>query len=393
MSPSRDVPPELAGAAVVEWPVPDRAEVAAILDLITVGGQKDTKRSPIRPGERDRIIDAALGLSGEAIETAFGHAISTTKARGEARIDPVAIAAEKKRLIKGKGLEWYDPDPYGLDAIGGLEALKGWARLRAAAFTPAARTYGLPRPKGALLVGPPGTGKSLAAKCLSTAFSMPLLKLDFGAMKGKFVGESEGNIRAALKTAETIAPCIVWADEIEKSLAGGSDGSSDGGVSADALGTFLTWMQETQSGCFVVATANDVSRLPPELLRKGRFDDLFFVDLPHVGEREAIVRASLKRYGREDEIDAGAVAEATRDFTGAEIAALVPEGLYAAFADGARALTTEDLISAAKATNPLARTAEEKIKKLREWAKGRARPASIPDATAAAAAPSWREAF
>jgi SpoVK/Ycf46/Vps4 family AAA+-type ATPase len=251
---------------------------------------------------------------------------------------------------------------------------------RRAAFTPAARAYGLPAPKGALLVGVPGCGKSLTAKAIATALSMPLLRLDFGALKGKFVGESEGNIRKALKVAESMAPCVVWIDEIEKALGGATGPQGDGGVSADALGNFLSWMQDRQGSVFVIATANDVSALPPELLRKGRFDDLFFVDLPTAVERKGVLSAALKAHGRDvSSIDLAAVSAVTADFTGAEIAALVPDSMFAAFADGARPITTADLVGAAKNTAPLARTAAEKITKLREWSKGRARPASIAD--------------
>jgi len=209
---------------------------------------------------------------------------------------------------------------------------------------------------------------------------MPLLRLDLGALKSKWVGESEGNIRRALKVAETVSPCVVWLDEIEKALAGATQGAADGGVSGDALGTILSWMQERQGSVFVVATANDVRSLPPELLRKGRFDEVFWVDLPTTAERFAILTATLKQYGRTEEVlNLPMLANVTQDFTGAEIAAMIPEALYSAFADGARPISTEDLLAAAKRTVPLAKTMGEKLEALRTWAKSRARPATPPD--------------
>jgi len=201
-----------------------------------------------------------------------------------------------------------------------------------------------------------------------------------GALRSKYVGESEGNIRKALQVAEAVSPCILWLDEIEKALAGSTGAQGDGGVAADALGAVLSWMQERQGSVFVIATANDVRALPPELLRKGRFDELFWVDLPTSAERSAILAATLKQYDRTtDGIDLAALASATATFTGAEISALVPDALFAAFADGERLITTADLLAAAATVAPLAKTASEKIEGLRAWAKGRARLASSPE--------------
>lgn len=229
-------------------------------------------------------------------------------------------------------------------------------------------------------------GKSLLCKAVTAAWGMPLLRLDLGALKSKYVGESEGNIRKALAVAETVSPCIVWLDEIEKALAGATQGAADGGVSGDALGTILNWMQERKGNVFVVATANDVSQLPPELLRKGRFDEIFFVDLPTVSERREILAATLKQVNRDGSmLDWAQLDTSTTDFTGAEVASLVGEALFTAFADGERALSTADLLAAASTVVPLAKTAAEKVAKLREWAKTRARPASKPTAVASPA--------
>ena len=386
LTPSAEVPAEIAGhAIVVDWPLPDRAEIAEILDAAINALPEEIKATAAPNGTRDAAIDAAVGLTAEEAQACYAKSLVSTR-----KIDPATVSQEKKRVIaREKVLEWVDPIPGGLDAVGGLEALKTWLQARRAAFGPRARAYGLPAPKGALLVGIPGCGKSLTAKAIAAAWEMPLLRLDMGALRSKWVGESEANIRKALAVAETVAPCVLWLDEIEKALAGATQGAADGGTSADALGAVLSWMQDRAGSVFVVATANDVTALPPELLRKGRFDELFFVDLPSATERAAILGAALRQYGLSpstphilgmDEIGA-----ATQDFTGAELAALVPEAMYAAFADKERSVTTEDLLTAARATVPLARTASEKIDKLRAWAKGRARPASITTTTTATA--------
>lgn len=384
LAPVGEIPPELAGHAIVlEWPLPDRAEIAALLDVAIEGLPEELRASAAPNGTREAAIDAAVGLTAEEAQACYAKSLVSTK-----RIEPAAVASEKRRVIaREKVLEWFDPLPGGLDAVGGLDVLKGWLIARRAAFGPKARAYGLPAPKGCLLVGVPGCGKSLTAKAIATAWGMPLLRLDMGALQSKWVGESQANIRKALRVAETVAPCVLWLDEIEKALAGATQGAADGGVSADALGAVLQWMQDRAGSVFVVATSNDVSALPPELLRKGRFDELFFVDLPNKAERKEILCTALKAHGR------GAVADkyedwpmlvnTTESFTGAELAALVPDALFAAFGDGERELTGEDLYSAACRTVPLARTAEGKIKTLRDWAKGRARPASTAETSQA----------
>ncbi len=377
LSPSGDVPPELAGhATVIEWPLPDRAEIAAILDAAIESLPEDIKANAAPNGTRDAAIDAAVGLSGE--EAAACYARSLVQSR---KIDPKTVAKEKKRVIaRERVLEWFDPIPEGMDAVGGLDQLKAWLASRKDAYSPAARAYGLPAPKGALLVGIPGCGKSLTAKAIATAWSVPLLRVDLGALKSKFVGESEGNLRKAFAVIEALGRCVVWFDEIEKALAGATQGASDGGVSSDALGAILSWMQERQGSAFVIATANDVSALPPELLRKGRFDEVWGIDLPNPTERAAILGAALRTHGRGAvTVDAAQVALACHDFTGSEIAALVPDALYAAFGDGAREITTADLLKAAGSVVPLAKTAAEKIAKLRTWAASNARPATTPE--------------
>jgi SpoVK/Ycf46/Vps4 family AAA+-type ATPase len=372
LTPHSKVPAELLGhAIVIDWPMPDRVEMTGILDAVLASLPPELAATAAQNGVRESAIDAALGLTAE--EAASCYSKSLVLAR---RIDPRMVAAEKKRVIaRERVLEWHDPDPRGLEAIGGLDLLKSWLTTRKAALSPRARAFGIPSPKGVLLVGVPGGGKSLTAKAVATAWGIPLLRLDLGALKSKWVGESEQNIRKALSVAENVAPCVLWIDEIEKALAGSQSESS--GVSADALGSVLQWMQERIAPVFVVATANSVTSLPPELLRKGRFDELFFVDLPTRDERAAILIAALRGHGRDaDQIDVARIATETPDFTGAELAALVPDALLAAFSDGERAITTGDLLEAIKGVVPLAKTAPEKITALRTWADGHARRAS-----------------
>jgi AAA+ superfamily predicted ATPase len=381
LTPNGDVPAELRNhATVIEWPLPDRAEIADLLDeaLETMPDELKAKAAP--NGQRDAAIDAAVGLTGEEAQACYARSLVQLR-----RIDPVAVAKEKKRVItRERVLEWYDPIPGGLDSVGGLENLKSWLKARASAYSPKARAYGLPAPKGALLVGVPGCGKSLTAKAIATAWGVPLLRLDLGALKSKFVGESEQNMRKAFKVIEALGRCVVWLDEIEKALQGATSGSADGGVSADALGAILSWMQERTSEAFVIATANDVSNLPPELLRKGRFDEIWFVDLPNESERMGVLQASMKSFGRKDValLAPGKIVDATEGFTGSEIAALIPDAMFVAFNDGEREITTDDLLAAARTVVPLSKTANDKIEKLRDWAKSRARPATAADTEA-----------
>ncbi len=371
LSTGGDLPPELANHAVVlDWPLPDRGEIADLLDRLIEDYDLGAK---LKNGVREAAIDASVGLSGEEAQASFARSLVQLKT-----IDPTLIAKEKKRIIaREKILEWYDPIPAGLDAVGGLDNLKAWLVNRSCAYTPAAREYVLPRPKGTFLIGISGCGKSLCAKSIATAWKCPLIRVDLGALKSKYVGESEANLRKAFAIIEAIGFCVVWFDEVEKAMQGATSGSADGGVSADAMGAVLTWMQERKSDAFIIMTANDVTQLPPEFMRKGRFDELWWIDLPNAVEREQVLKAALREHGRGDvKIDLAEVSEATKNFTGSEIAAIVPDALFAAFGDNAREINTDDLLLAARAVTPLSKTASEKIDDMRRKAVGRFRFAS-----------------
>ncbi len=379
LAPSADLPPDLVDHVnVIKWKLPAREEIARILDVAVAGLRPEIRDKALAAEDRDAAIDAAIGLTAEAANATFSQSVVTQGGK----IVPSFVADEKKRIVNTKGIEVYDADPRGLEAVGGAELLKEWLSTRRLGFSKEARDWGVPTPKGILLVGVPGGGKSLTAKAVAAAFSCPLVRFDSGAAQSKWVGESQSNIRNVFNVVDAMGKCVLWVDEIEKMFAGATQGAADGGVSSDALGTFLTWMQERTGQAFVIATSNDVSKLPPELLRKGRWDDLFFVDLPTSKERASILGVVFKKYKRDIAVvNVPEIVAATKDFTGAEIEALMSDTLFKAFADGKRDLRTSDFTSAAAATVPLARTAPEKIKTLREWAAGKARNASLPEET------------
>jgi SpoVK/Ycf46/Vps4 family AAA+-type ATPase len=261
--------------------------------------------------------------------------------------------------------------------IGGLDLLKDWIRKRARAFSEEARRYGLPRPKGVLLLGVQGCGKSLTAKAVARLWNLPLLRFDVSRIFDRFIGSSESNMRHALQTAESIAPAILWVDEIEKAFSGAmSSGISDAGTASRVFGTFVTWLQENQSMVFTVATANNIGDVPPELLRKGRFDEIFFVDLPALKEREEIFNIHLRKRERDPaKFDVPALAAAAEGYSGAEIEQAVISGLYDSF-DAGRELTQQDILTVLGQSVPLSKTISETISGLREWAVERTRPAS-----------------
>jgi len=262
--------------------------------------------------------------------------------------------------------------------VGGYDALDAWLESRVPAFNSAkAREFGLPEPKGILLVGPPGAGKSLVCKLVARRYGLPMLRANVGALFAGVVGASEANVRALIESANACAPCVLMVDEIEKAFAGMSGPSGDSGTSKRVFGDFLSWLQDKTKPVFVVATANRIADLPPELMRKGRFDEIFFLDLPTRAERRAILEIHLVRRGRSsDVVNVGAIADASEGFSGAELEQAIVEGLFSAYAAKKKDLETEDVLEAVRSTYPLSKTMSEEIKALRAWANGRARMAS-----------------
>ncbi len=288
------------------------------------------------------------------------------------REDLDKVVREKRERLQETGVVEFIGTDEGAP-VGGMENLSRWLTLRKSALAPEARAFGLDAPRGLLLLGVQGCGKSLAARATAQLWSLPLLRLDVGALYDKYIGETERQLRQALSVATAMAPCVLWIDEIEKAF--GAQGGNDGGVSSRMFGALLTWLQDHREPVFVVGTANDISALPPELMRKGRFDEIFFVDLPDAEARAQIASIHLKRRKRDPAgFDLAAIATACEGFSGAEIEQAVVSGLYRAFAEK-RELTTADVLDEAKRTRPLSVTAAERIEALRAWAKTRCVPA------------------
>jgi SpoVK/Ycf46/Vps4 family AAA+-type ATPase len=373
MSPYLDIPLELEKDVIVlDFPLPDLTELGEVLAQQLE--QTRTRRTSVEV--REKLLKAALGLTKDEAEKVYRKAFVKAGKLTEEEVD--VILSEKKQLIRRNGILEYIEEDETLQSVGGLEELKHWLTQRSDAFTERAREYGLPQPKGMLILGVPGCGKSLIAKTTARLWGLPLLRLDMGRVyDGSMVGRSEANLRNALKTAESISPAILFIDELDKAFAGGAgSGDSDGGTSSRIFGSFLTWMQEKTSPVFVMATANRVERLPGEFLRKGRFDEIFFVDLPNPEERQDIFKIHLnKRRPDADRFELGQLAKVSDGFSGAEIEQAIIAAMYEAFAQD-REFTQLDIIAAIKSTLPLSRTMMEQVTALRDWARQRARPAS-----------------
>ena len=373
MSPVQQVPIELEKEVVVlDFQLPDMAE----LNKVLTAHQEQNRGRRLTTEAREKLLRAALGLTKDEAEKVYRKAQVTTGQLTENEVN--IVLSEKKQLISRNGILEYLEEDETIDAVGGLEELKTWLTQRSNAFTERAREYGLPQPKGMLILGVPGCGKSLIAKTTSRLWGLPILRLDMGRVyDGSMVGRSEANLRNALKTAESISPTILFIDELDKSFAGsGGSGDSDGGTSNRIFGSFLTWMQEKKSPVFVMATANRVERLPGEFLRKGRFDEIFFVDLPTPEERQDIFGIHLTK--RREEIarfDLEQLAKMSDGFSGAEIEQAIVAAMYEAFAQD-REFTQLNIIAALKSTLPLSRTMQEQVTALRDWARQRARPAA-----------------
>jgi hypothetical protein len=377
LTPLRELPAELKNdVTVVEVPLPRAEEIQKLFRGMTKSFGREDRPTPMV--ER-KLVESALGLTLNQARVAFSRAWVKNGGRyNEGAIQPVMDA--KRATIRESGALEFWPPVTSKEDVGGLDQMKAWLEKREAAYTEDARQAKLPYPRGVALIGIPGTGKSLTAKMLSALWKLPLLRLDVGAVFASLLGESESNLRKAIQLAETVSPCILWIDEMEKAFAG-VGAESGGGAATRVFGSFLTWMQEHTSPVYVLATANDVSALRPELM--GRFDRVFFLDLPNDGERREIFLIHLRNAGvdfPERILDLDALVEATRGYVGREIERVVREAQFTAFADEKhknREIEMRDLLLAVQETVPLSKSHSEIIEQLRKWkTEGRAFPAS-----------------
>lgn len=363
VGPELRVPLELdKELSVLDVPLPGREEVGRLLSLL-LRSQRITLDNELF----ERFVGGSLGLTEREIKRLYARIL--LGGEGFRERDLPALSEEKRQLIrKSRYLEFWESAGR-VDDVGGMDNLKTWLRQRESGFTERARAFGLPEPRGLFLLGVQGCGKSLMAKAVSDLWRFPLLRLDVAAVFQ--TGRQQEGLRETVRVAESLAPVVLWIDELEKGFL------SAGQTGGEALGYFLTWMQEKQSPVFVVATANEVRSLPPELLRKGRFDEIFFVDLPNVHERLAILEIHLRRRHRDPALfDLTPIAEESEKFSGAELEQVVVSALFIAF-EADREVTGEDLLDVVREMVPLAITMDDRLKELREWARPRARPASL----------------
>lgn len=352
--------------------LPDRVELAEIVKSTYRRIRRESETTiaqDLKKSEFEQMVLNLQGLNRSEANRVVESVILEDRKLSHGDLQGIIDA--KRRLLESSGsLESMTID-FDISEVGGLKGLKAWLAQRRGGFTEEARDFGIHPPRGVLMLGVPGCGKSLCAKAVAADWGMPLLRLDPGVLYQKFVGESENQLRQAIQQAEAMAPVILWIDEIEKAFASASSSSADGGLSQRMFGTILSWMQDHREPIFIVATANDISALPPELMRKGRFDEVFFIDLPSVEARRQIFRIHLKRKNRNPEnFDIEALADASKDLTGSEIEQTIMSGLFSAFSER-RELNTGDLIEAIRETNPLSDLMAERINELRCWAANR----------------------
>jgi ATP-dependent 26S proteasome regulatory subunit len=384
VTPSIQMPPELASLVeYLELPLPDKQRLRQIIDemIVRVGKTRTLKRSLDASG-LDAMAANLRGLTEEEAERAVSVAIVTRYGLTPEIVTDV-LQAKKEMLRRSEMLDFVEPSDT-LANVGGLENLKRWLEQRRGTWDEKAKAFGLEPPRGVIILGVQGCGKSMCAQAIAGEWKLPLVKFDTAAIFDKYVGETEKRIQKVFRVAEELSPCVLWIDELEKVFAGsGPDSSSaDAGVSARLLGAFLSWMQERKAPVFVAATCNNVSALPPELIRKGRFDELFFVDLPNQTERKQIFALELQRRNRRpEEFELDRIANAARGYSGAEIQAAVQSALYASFA-GKQPVATSSLLDALAKTVPLSTIRAEEIQQLRDWARVRAVPASAADGKA-----------
>jgi AAA+ superfamily predicted ATPase len=366
VAPRVSIPDGLASdTAVVRLPLPDRDELNTLLSGLS--------KASLPAQIHHRAATAATGLTYGQARRAFVRALRSDKALGDKGL--AVILGEKRRILAQDLCLEYIESTEKMENVGGLEGFKQWIEERAEAFTPEAREYGLSEPRGVMLLGVQGCGKSLSAKSVASRFGVPLLRLDLARVTSTHSGSAEEKLAFALSAAESIAPVVLWCDEIEKAFAGATGTGARDSAAFRLLGSFSTWLQERQSPVFVVATANDVTRLPPELLRRGRFDELFFVDLPDREARRSILAHHVRKRGRDPEpFELETLAEQCANYSGAELEQIVVGALHRAFTNK-RELSPADLRRVARDIVPLSITYEEQIKALREWANGRTRNA------------------
>jgi hypothetical protein len=381
-APAIEMPPELVSLVeFLDLPLPDRDRLREIIrETYTRLSGNHTLKLQLDAAGVDAMAGNLRGLTEETAERAISQAVVGRLALSPDCVTDV-LDAKKALLKRSEMLEFVDATE-DMASVGGLENLKQWLAQRRGAWDDGARQFGLDPPKGVILLGVQGCGKSLCARAVAGEWKLPLVKFDTAAVYDKFIGETEKRIQKVFKVAEGLAPCVLWIDELEKVFAGsGPDSASaDAGVSSRLLASFLSWMQERKPAVFVATTCNNVTVLPPELIRKGRFDELFFVDLPSTAERKQIFAIQLtKRKRKPADYELDRVAAAAKGFSGAEIESAVQTALYAAFARK-QELSTEDLLTALSSTVPLSITRAEEIAELREWAKTRAVWASSPEA-------------
>ncbi len=377
LSPLLQIPVELQkDVTVVDLPLPAESEYRQVLErLVAQVSSNPTVTVDLDEDAIDAIVKACQGLTRSEAENALAKAIVARQ--GLTGSDVRSILEEKEQIIRKSGILEYTAVVEDFSGIGGLGQLKAWLRQRNEGFSQKARDFGLPNPRGVMLVGVPGCGKSLSAKAVAAEWQKPLLKFDLGRVFASLVGEAEERMRKALSVAEGVAPCVLWIDEIEKGLAG-IGGSGDSGVATRVFGTLLTWMEEKTQPVFVVATANNISQLPPELLRKGRLDEIFFVDLPTARNRAEILMIHLARRQRTPtDYDIAAIAHATEGFSGAELEEVVINALYEAFSSPERELKTEHLLNAAREIIPLSHSRARDMESLRQWASTNCRMAAL----------------
>lgn len=381
-APSITIPAELASLVeFLEMPLPDKARLRQIIDeMIVRVGKTHTLKRTLDANGLDALAGNLRGLTEEEAERAVSQAIVTRYGVTPEIVTDV-LQAKKDMLKRSEMLDFVEVSDT-LAGVGGFENLKRWLKQRQGTWEDAAREYGLEPPRGVIILGAQGCGKSMCARAIAGEWKIPLVKFDTAAVYDKYIGETEKRIQKVFQVAEELAPCVLWIDELEKVFAGsGPDSASaDAGVSSRLLASFLSWMQERKTPVFVAATCNNVSALPPELIRKGRFDELFFVDLPNQAERKQIFAIQLARRNRNpSEFSLDQAAAAARGYSGAEIDAALQTAMYAAYSSK-QPLATQGLIDALKATVPLSTTRAEEIQQLRAWAQNRAVAASVPDA-------------